>query len=271
MLLNILPRVPLTARTDSGSIQVYCWIFCPGYRWLLVQTQTLFRYVAEYSAPGTVNCSHRRRLHSGILLIILPQVPLTARTDAGSIQVHCWIFCLGYRWLLVQTQDPFRYIAEYSALGPVDCLYRSRLHSGIFWIFGPGYLWLLSQTQTRFWYIAEYSAPGTVDCSYGRRLHSGILLNILPRVPLTARTDARSIQVYCWIFCPGSRWLLVQKQTPFRYILNIRPRVPLTAIADADSILVYCWIFCPGYRWLLAQKQTLFNFCQYSANILVKN
>jgi hypothetical protein len=59
---NILPRVPLTARTDAGSIQVYSWIFCPGNRWLLVQTQT-FRYIAEYSAPDTVDCSYKHRLY----------------------------------------------------------------------------------------------------------------------------------------------------------------------------------------------------------------
>ncbi len=246
ILLNILPWVPLTARTDADSIQVYCWIFCPGYSWLLVQTQTQFRYIAEYSAPGTVDCSYRHRLNSGILLNILPRVPLTARTDANSIQVYCWIL-----W--------------------------------------PRYSWLLEQTQAQFRYIAEYSAPGTVDCSYRRRLNSGILLNILPRVPLTARTDTDSIQVYCWIFCPGNRWLLVQTQAQFRYIaeysapgtvdcsywhrlhlasilLNILHRVPLTALIDADSIQVYCWIFCPGDRWLLAQTQAQFRYiAEYSA------
>ncbi len=84
ILLNILPRVPLTACTDAGSIQVYCWIFCPGYRWLLLTTQILSRYIAEYSAPGTADCWDKRRL-SGILLNILPRVPLTARSDADSI------------------------------------------------------------------------------------------------------------------------------------------------------------------------------------------
>ncbi len=169
ILLNILPREPLAACTKA-DFQVYCWIFCPGYRWLLVQAQTPFRYITEYSAPGTAGCLYKRRL-SGILLNILPRVPLTACTDAGSVQVYCWIFCPGYRWLLVQTQAQFRYIAEYSAPGIVDCSHRCRLISSILLNILPGYRWLLVQTQAQFRYIAEYSAPGTVDCSYRRRLN----------------------------------------------------------------------------------------------------